>query len=92
MSHYLIVTPDDIFKLTQKDLLSLERFGEKSARNLLRSIEKSKEISLANFLFALGIPQVGTETASDLAQHFKNIKNLEKVSLEDLKIFRILGK
>jgi len=91
LSHDFIFTPDDIFKLTQKDLLSLERFGEKSARNLLRSIEKSKEISLANFLFALGIPQVGTETASDLAQHFKNIKNLEKVSLEDLKNIPNIG-
>jgi len=48
LSHYLIVTPDDIFKLTQKDLLSLERFRtKKSARNLLRSIKKSKEISLS---------------------------------------------
>jgi DNA ligase (NAD+) len=91
LSHNLVSTPDDLFKLTKKDLLSLERFGEKSACNLLGSIKRSKEISLASFLFALGIPQVGIETASDLAQHFKNIKNLRKVSLEKLKNLPNIG-
>jgi len=91
LSHSLISMPNDLFKLTKKDLLSLERFGEKSAQNLLESIKKSKEIELANFLFALGIPQIGKETANDLAQHFGNIKNLRRVSLEELKNLPNIG-
>lgn len=59
----LISKPADIFNLKQGDLEPLERFAEKSAKNLIEAIEKSKRISLAKFIFALGIRYVGEETA-----------------------------
>ncbi len=91
LDHRLVSTPDNLFSLTKKSLLLLERFGEKSAGNLLESISKSKEINFANFLFALGIPQVGVKTARDLAQHFKNVENLGKASLEKLENLPNIG-
>ncbi len=63
----LISRPVDIFNLKQGDLEPLERFAEKSAKNLIEAIEKSKKISLAKFIFALGIRYVGEETALLLA-------------------------
>jgi DNA ligase (NAD+) len=64
--------PNDIFYLKQGDLEPLERFAEKSARNLIEAIEKSKKISLAKFIFALGIRYVGEETAQLLSQQITN--------------------
>jgi len=66
----LIKDAADLFTLTVGDLEELERFGEKSARNLVEAVEKSKNISLARFINALGIHNVGEETAEDLAEHF----------------------
>jgi DNA ligase (NAD+) len=66
----LIAGFDDIFKLKRGDLLSLERFAEKSADNLLESIEKARNITLPRFLASLSIPQVGQETAYDVARYF----------------------
>ncbi len=80
----LIRDPADIFSLQQEDLSPLEGLGEKSAENIIKSIKSSKEISLEKFIYSLGILHVGEETAYDLAQHFKNIENIQKASLEDL--------
>ncbi|MFA6554625.1 MAG: NAD-dependent DNA ligase LigA [Candidatus Paceibacterota bacterium] len=72
----LISTFDDIFTLKKGDLLNVPRFAEKSADNLIVAIEKSKNITLARFLSSLSIPQVGEETAYDVAKHFQNnLKN-----------------
>lgn len=72
----LIQTPADLYRLTEEKLLSLERFGKKSATNLLASIEKSKQTTLARFIYALGIRHVGESTARDLASHFRSLDAL----------------
>jgi DNA ligase (NAD+) len=69
--HNLISAFDDIFTLKRGDLLALPRFAEKSVDNLLASIERSRDVSLPRFLAALSIPQVGEETAFDIARHFE---------------------
>lgn len=66
----------DIFKLNAAALLLLDRMGEKSAKKLLQSIESSKKTTLARFIYALGIPEVGEATARSLAQHFGDIDPL----------------
>lgn len=81
----LISKAVDIFQLKEGDLLLLERFGEKSAKNLIESIEKSKNISLSRFIFALGIRHVGEETAIALADYFGSIDKLKKADIEELK-------
>jgi len=67
MDEGLVSDPADIFILTEGDLAPLERFAEKSAKNLIEAIEQSKKIPLAKFIYALGIRHVGEETALDLA-------------------------
>lgn len=67
----LIASFSDIYKLDKKSLLSIERQGEKSVSNLLDSIEKSRNTTLARLIYALGIRFVGEQTAKDLANHFK---------------------
>lgn len=74
----------DIFKIKKGDLLSLPRFAEKSADNLILSIEKARHISFAKFIVSLSIPQVGEETAEDLAKEFKTVENLLEASEEKL--------
>ncbi len=66
----LIKNAADIFTLTFGDLELLDRFAEKSAQNLIDAIEMAKKVTLSRFIFALGIPQVGEETAIRLADHF----------------------
>ena len=80
----LIGTPADIFKLEKSDLIDLERFADKSAENLIEAIAKSKKVTLAKFIFALGIKHVGEETAIDLANNFGTISFLRKASKEIL--------
>jgi DNA ligase (NAD+) len=65
-------------------LANLDRMGEKSAENLLQSIEKSRKNTLARFIFALGIRHVGESTAKDLAKHFGQIHKLMAVNEEEL--------
>ncbi|MBK9220318.1 MAG: NAD-dependent DNA ligase LigA [Uliginosibacterium sp.] len=72
----LIKTPADLYKLTPEALESLPRMAEKSARNVLNAIERSKQTSLARFVFGLGIRNVGETTAKDLARYFGNLENL----------------
>ncbi|HOX41319.1 MAG TPA: NAD-dependent DNA ligase LigA [bacterium] len=70
----LIKDVSDIFTLTVGDLEPLQRFAEKSAANLVASIEGSRKISLERFIYALGIPMVGAETATDLAKRFHSLE------------------
>jgi DNA ligase (NAD+) len=72
----LVKTPVDIYRLDLEQLAGLERMGEKSARNLLEAIEKSRAPSLARLIFALGIRNVGETTAKDLARHFGSLEAL----------------
>jgi DNA ligase (NAD+) len=77
----LVTTPADIYKLDMKTFAELERMGEKSAQNLVDAIEKSKTTTLARFLYALGIPDVGETTAADLARHFRDLDALEEAAV-----------
>lgn len=74
----------DLFELKAGDLSVLERFGDKSAENLLSAIEKSKRISLRRFVYALGIRHVGAETAGVLAKHFGSWEKLAAAGLAEL--------
>jgi len=80
----LVKTPADLFKLKEDDLAPLERFAEKSAQNLIASIESAKKVPLAKFIYALGIRHVGEETALALADNFGNLKNISQATLDEL--------
>jgi DNA ligase (NAD+) len=80
----LIYDPADIFRLKEKDIFSLERFGEKSAKNIISSIQSKKNIFFKNFIYALGIRNVGEETSIDLARKFGEIDKLKNASNLDL--------
>jgi len=69
-----IKTPADLFGLSRDELVEMERMGEKSADNLLKSIETSKQTTLPRFLYALGIREVGEATAGSLASHYGKLK------------------
>lgn len=76
--------PADFYSLTSETLLKLERFGEKSANNLIRSIEASREVPFHRVLFAIGIRYVGETVAKTLAYRLKSIVAIEEATLEDL--------
>jgi DNA ligase (NAD+) len=69
-------TAADIYALTRDELAAMERMGEKSAENLLTAVERSKSTTLARFLYALGIREVGEATAAALATYFGNLDSL----------------
>ena len=91
LDYGLIHDAADIFKLKEEDISPLERFGEKSAENLVREIKKAKEVSLPRFIYALGILHVGEETALDLAKKFGNFDDLSFTKLEDFENIRDVG-
>jgi DNA ligase (NAD+) len=74
----------DLYFLKKNDLLSLERFADKSARNLIDSIQKSKEVPFPRVLYSLGIRFVGEAMARTLAEHFRSIDGLANATYEDL--------
>ena len=83
----MIKTVADLYQLKRDELAALERMGEKSAQNLLDHVERSKDTTLARFLYALGIPQVGKATADALAEHFGTLEALmaaDKDTLEQV--------
>ncbi|MEB3283970.1 MAG: NAD-dependent DNA ligase LigA [Candidatus Sericytochromatia bacterium] len=81
----------DLYSLQLNDLMRLERFARKSAENLIHAIEASKEIPFERVLFALGIHEVGEQTARLLAQQFGSIENLASAALEQLMAVNGLG-
>ncbi len=87
----LIQTPVDIFTLQKGDLLALPRFGEKSVDNILASIVKAKTISFVRCITGLSIDGVGEETATLLAQKYKNFKGLMNASYDDLENIHGIG-
>ncbi|KAB8309591.1 NAD-dependent DNA ligase LigA [Erwinia endophytica] len=76
-----VKTPADLFSLTVNKLSGLERMGTKSAQNVINALEKARHTTLARFLYALGISEVGEATAANLAAHFGS---LEKIIAADL--------
>ncbi|MEH6936805.1 NAD-dependent DNA ligase LigA [Bacillus sp. JJ664] len=87
----LITTFTDLYKLTKEQLLSLERFGEKSAEKLVSAIQASKENSLEKLLFGLGIRHVGAKAAKTLAQHFQSIDHLMAASVDEIRTINEIG-
>ncbi len=87
----LISDPADIFSLKESDIEFLERFGEKSALNIIREINLKKKISLNKFIWSLGILHVGEETALYLANYFHNLDNLIKASIEEINEIENIG-
>lgn len=79
-----IKTFSDIYKITAEELASLEGFKDKKITNVLNSINSHKTVNFANFIFALGIGNIGIKTAKQLAKHYKNITNLQSATVEDL--------
>ena len=90
-SNGLIKHFEDIYKLKKEDLLELPRFAEKSARNLIRAIERSKNTTLARFLYALGIIHVGEFAAKLLARNFRRLEDLFHVKPERLLRIKQMG-
>jgi DNA ligase (NAD+) len=80
----LVHSPADLYGLTVEFLSGLERMGEKSAQNLVAAIEQSKQTTLARFIFALGIRNVGEATARDLARHFGSLDALLAADADSL--------
>ncbi len=79
-----IVDLPQIYEVKYEDLIRLEGFKDKKTNNLLEAIEKSKDIPLASFIYALGINNVGIKTANDLANYFKSLDNLKNATFEEL--------
>lgn len=87
----LIKDFSDLYYLKKENLLQLERFAEKSAKNLINSIEKSKNIPFDRVLYALGIRFVGETVAKTLARHFKSIDNIASASYDELTRIEEIG-
>jgi DNA ligase (NAD+) len=86
----LVKDPADLYRLTLKDLLNLERMGQKSAQNLLAQIERSKTSELSHVIFGLGIRHVGERTAQILDRHYGSMNHLAEASRADLEnIFEV---
>ena len=74
----------DLYKLTKEQLLSLDKFKDKKADNVVKSIERSKQIEFFRFLFGLGISEVGIKTAKDLAKTFGDLQTLKNATFEEI--------
>jgi DNA ligase (NAD+) len=81
----------DLYELTVEQILPLERMAQKSAENLVKGVENSKNISFERVLFALGIRYVGETVAKKLAKHYKNIDALSQATLMDLILVDEIG-
>ena len=74
----------DLYNISKEKLVSLEKFKDKKAENVLKALEKSKNIEFSRFLFGLGITEVGTKTAKDLARHFKTFEEIKNAKFEEI--------
>jgi DNA ligase (NAD+) len=91
VSKGLIENVADLYTLTIGDISPLEGFGDKSATNIIESIEKSKSVLLQKFLFALGIHHVGEETAVILAEYFESLENILQADKEEFETLHDVG-
>ncbi len=80
----MVSDPADIYFLTKRDLLKLDRMGEKLAQKILDAIDKSKQTTFERLIYALGIRHVGEHTASLLASHFRDMDELRNASYDEL--------
>jgi DNA ligase (NAD+) len=80
-----------LYEITKDQLLSLDRFAEISANKLIAAIAAKKQPTLARFVYGLGIRHVGTQTAVDLANHFRRLDTLGNATLEDLRAVNGVG-
>ncbi len=87
----LVSDPADFFKLKEGDILLLDRFGEKSAKNLIDALKVKKKITLSRFIYAMGISNVGEQTARLLADNFGSLEKIKKVSITDLEEIKDIG-
>lgn len=74
----------DLYRINKEELLTLEKFGDKKADNLLKALENSKDCDLAAFIYGLSIANVGKKTAKDLAKKFKTLEKIETATFEEL--------
>lgn len=74
----------ELYEIKYEDLINLEGFKEKKTNNLLEAIERSKDVRLGSFIYSLGINNVGIKTATDLANHYKNLENLRNAKYDEL--------
>ncbi|AAK80620.1 NAD-dependent DNA ligase LigA [Clostridium acetobutylicum] len=81
----------DLYRITKEELMSLDKFKDKKASNLINAIEKSKKCDLASFVYSLGIPNVGKKTATDLCKQFKSFENIKKASYDELILVQDIG-
>lgn len=86
-----VKTPANLYRLSAGILTGLDRMGPKSATNLVNALDKSKETTLARFLYALGIREVGEATAANLAAHFGSLDALREADVEALKAVQDVG-
>jgi DNA ligase (NAD+) len=87
----LVKSPADLFRLTKEQVLSLEGYADLSAQNLIDAISHSKSISLARFIYALGIPEVGEETARTLALSLGTLKRIRQAQSRTLVLLPDIG-
>lgn len=80
----LVKTPADFFKLEFIQISNLERMGEKSAANLIRSLEMCKQTTLPKFIYSLGIREVGEATAANLAAHYCELEAIKQANIDSL--------
>ncbi|WP_026884216.1 NAD-dependent DNA ligase LigA [Clostridium akagii] len=81
----------DLYKIKKEELVNLDRFGDKKAKNLIESIENSKNVELAAFVYALGIPNVGKKTAKDMVKKLKNLENIINADFDELISIQDIG-
>ncbi len=87
----LVSDPADFFKLKEGDIILLDRFGEKSAKNLIDALQAKKKITLSRFIYAMGISNVGEQTARLLADKFGSLKKIKKASIIILEEIKDIG-
>lgn len=91
MSEGLVKNAADFFHLSVGDLEPLERFAQKSAENLILAINAAKKITLARFIYSLGIAHVGEETAIRLSDHFKTFEKIQTATFDELQMVADIG-
>ena len=91
LENKLINLTSDFFKLNTKDVVNLERMGEKSSNNLIESINNAKKIDFHRFIYGLGINDVGETTAKTIAKRYSNIKYLFQATTDDLETITDIG-
>lgn len=91
VDHHLITHVADLYALTLDQLAELDRMAEKSAQNLLNALQKSKKTTLARFLYALGIREVGEATAKQLAEQYGDLEKIMQATEESLQMVSDIG-